>query len=120
MRKILVVDDNYDNRFIAGEMLSMNGYQVVSAVSGRDALRVLESDRPNLILMDLTMPQMDGWEATRRIKSDPRLSHIPVVAVTSHAVETDLNLALDAGCADYLIKPYDYQALLDKVRDHLV
>ena len=119
MKTILVVDDNFDNRYIASQMLTLNGYITLDAVNGQQALDVLERTLPDLILMDLTMPLMDGWEAARRIKAQPRLAHIPILAVTSHAVEEELARAKASGCDDYLIKPFEYTMLIEKVKAQL-
>jgi two-component system, cell cycle response regulator DivK len=119
MKTILVVDDNFDNRYIASQMLNLNGYTTIDAVNGVQALEVLQRTTPDLILMDLTMPLMDGWEAARRIKAQPRLAHIPILAVTSHAVEEELQRAKASGCDDYLIKPFEYTMLIEKVKANL-
>ena len=97
-------------------MLRINGYTVLTATTGRDALDLLETQRPDLILMDMAMPEIDGWSATAQIKAAPHLLHIPVVAVTSHATSDELNRALAAGCQDYITKPIDYEQLITKVQ----
>ena len=119
MPKILVVDDNADNRYVLLQMLQMNGYAVVSAVNGRDALAVAEESPPDLVLMDLSMPVMDGWTATSLLKQKPQLTHIPVIAVTGHITSDDLQRASEAGCSAHLAKPIDYDALLQTVAVHL-
>lgn len=120
MKTILVVDDNFDNRYIISQMLRINGYTVLMATTGRDALAQLETQRPDLILMDMAMPEVDGWNATAQIKADPRLLNIPVVAVTGHATSDEIGRALAAGCQDYIIKPIDYEQLIAKVRTNLI
>lgn len=116
MKKILVVDDNYDNRTIIAQMLKLSGYEVVVASSGAQALELAESSSPDLILMDLAMPGLDGWSTTMRLKGDPRLSHLPVIAVTGHVTSEEIKRALRSGCDDYLAKPIDYELMMQKVR----
>jgi CheY-like chemotaxis protein len=116
MQKILVVDDNLDNRTIIGEMLKLSGFRVVSASDGAQAVAVAERERPNLILMDLSMPVMDGWSATERIRATADLSSTPVIAVTGHVTQIELERAMRVGCDDYLTKPIDYETMLRKVR----
>ena len=112
---ILVVDDNPDNRFLLLQMLQMNGYSVVTAVHGRDALDVAIEVLPDLVLMDMSMPVMDGWTATELMKQQPDLSHIPVIAVTGHITVDDLRRASAVGCADHLEKPIDYEQMIRKI-----
>lgn len=119
MKTILVVDDNFDNRYIISQMLKLNGYSVMIATTGRDALEQLDSARPDLILMDMAMPEIDGWNATAMIRANPRIGHIPVLAVTGHATTDEIHRAIDAGCRDYITKPIDYDQLIDKVQSHL-
>jgi two-component system cell cycle response regulator DivK len=104
-KKILVVEDDTDNRRIVSKVLSVEGYSVVEAIDGVDALAKVHTEHPDLILMDLAMPNMDGWEATRRLKSDPQTRAIPVVALTAVAMRGDEEEARAAGCDDYLSKP---------------
>src|SRR5690349_3306213 len=118
-RTILVVDDNPDNRFLLLQMLQMNGYNVVTAVHGRDALDVAIEILPDLVLMDMSMPVMDGWTATQLMKQQPDLSHIPVIAVTGHITVDDLRRANAVGCSDHLEKPIDYEQMIRKVSGHL-
>jgi two-component system cell cycle response regulator DivK len=115
MHTILVVDDNPDNRFLLLQMLQMNGYSVVTAVNGRDALDVAIEILPDLVLMDMSMPVMDGWTATQLMKQQPDLSQIPVIAVTGHITVDDLRRAVAVGCADHLEKPIDYEQMIRKV-----
>lgn len=104
-KKILVVEDDPDNRRIVEKVLAVDGYTVVEAVDGIEALSKAQAERPDLILMDLALPNMDGWEATRRLKADPLTSRIPVVALTAVAMRGDEERARAAGCDDYLSKP---------------
>jgi len=104
-KRILVVEDDADNRRIVTKVLSVEGYTVVEATDGYEAIAKTQAERPDLILMDLALPNMDGWEATRRIKADPELKHIPVIALTAFAMRGDEEQARAAGCDDYVPKP---------------
>jgi len=114
-KKILVVDDTEWNRDLIVQLLE-DEYTVLQAVDGEDGVRVTEQEKPDLILMDLGMPVMDGWEATRKIKANDALKHIPIIAVTSHAMVGDEIDARKAGCDDYLSKPVDDEELLKKIK----
>jgi two-component system cell cycle response regulator DivK len=114
--RILVVDDNEDNRQILIDLLSGAGYEVIEAVTGLDAVTIATREVPDLVLMDIQLPGIDGHEATRRIKSQPALARIPVIAVTSYALAGDDRKAAEAGCDDYVTKPYSPRALLATVR----
>lgn len=114
--RILVVDDNEDNRQILIDLLSGAGYEVLEALTGLDAVAIATREVPDLVLMDIQLPGIDGHEATRRIKAQPSLARVPVIAVTSYALAGDARKALDAGCDDYVTKPYSPRALLAKVR----
>jgi two-component system cell cycle response regulator DivK len=116
---ILVVEDQEDNRRILRDLLGNAGFELIEAESGEDALSAVMTRRPDLILMDIQLPQMDGYEATRRIKSNPEMEEVPVIAVTSYALTGDDTKALAAGCNAYITKPYSPRALLAKVREHL-
>jgi two-component system cell cycle response regulator DivK len=116
-RKILVVDDTEDNRQILRDLLGMAGYDLIEAQDGAEAVAKAAEHRPDLILMDIQMPVMDGYEATRRIKADPALQAIPVVAVTSYALSGDEDKARAAGCDHYIAKPYSPRQMLAKVRE---
>ena len=116
---ILVVEDQLDNRRILRDMLSNAGYELIEAESGEEALTAVEAQRPDLILMDIQLPVMDGYEATRRIRLNPELKSIPIIAVTSYALAGDEAKALAAGCTAYITKPFSPRALLAKVREHL-
>ncbi len=116
---ILVVEDQADNRQILRDLLGNAGFDLVEAENGEEALAALASHRPDLILMDIQLPIMDGYEATRRIRANPDLKSIPIIAVTSYALTGDEAKALAAGCNAYMAKPYSPRALLAKVREYL-
>jgi two-component system, cell cycle response regulator DivK len=115
MAKILLVEDNDMNRDMLSRRLSRKGYETVEAVDGQEGIETARSARPNLILMDMSLPVLDGWEATRRLKADPATSSIPVIALTAHAMAGDRERALDAGCDDYDTKPIEFPSLLAKI-----
>jgi len=117
-KKILVVDDTEWNRDLVVQLLE-DEYDVVEAVDGEEAVKKAEQERPDLILMDLGMPVMDGWEATRKIKANNALKHIPIIAVTSHAMVGDEIQARQAGCDDYVAKPIDEDELIKKIKKFL-
>ncbi|HWP56940.1 MAG TPA: response regulator [Candidatus Acidoferrales bacterium] len=117
-KKVLVVDDTEWNRDLIVQLLE-DDYEVLQAVDGADAVEKAAQERPDLILMDLGMPVMDGWEATRKIKANDALKHIPIIAVTSHAMVGDEIQAREAGCDDYLPKPIDENELLRKIKRFL-
>jgi two-component system cell cycle response regulator DivK len=117
-KKILVVEDDTDNRRIVAKVLSVEGYQVVEAVDGIEALARAHAELPDLILMDLALPNMDGWEATRRLKSDPATRNIPVVALTAVAMRGDEEQARAAGCDDYISKPARPAAIREIVKKY--
>ena len=117
-KKILIVDDTEFNRDLVVQLLEED-YDMVIAENGEEALAMTETERPDLILMDLGMPVMDGWEATRRLKANDTLKHIPVIAVTSHAMVGDEIDARKAGCDDYLPKPIDDDLLLKKIKNFI-
>ena len=114
-KKILVVDDTEWNRDLLVQLLE-DDYEVLQAVDGAEGVNKAEREKPDLILMDLGMPVMDGWEATRKIKANAELKHIPIIAVTSHAMVGDEIQAREAGCDDYLPKPIDENELMIKIR----
>jgi two-component system, cell cycle response regulator DivK len=116
---ILVVEDQEDNRQILRDLLGNAGYELIEAVDGEQALAAYAKQRPDLILMDIQLPIMDGYETTRRIRADPESKAIPIIAVTSYALVGDEDKALAAGCNDYVTKPYSPRALLAKVQQHL-
>ena len=116
---ILVVEDQMDNRQILRDLLGNAGYQLVEAANGEEALAAVAKQRPDLILMDIQLPVMDGYEATRRIRANPDFKSIPIIAVTSYALAGDEAKALAAGCSAYVTKPYSPRHLLAKVREFL-
>jgi two-component system, cell cycle response regulator DivK len=118
-KTILVVEDQEDNRQILRDLLASAGFRMVEAHDGRQALSVAQSERPALILMDIQLPLVDGYEATRSIKRDPQLKHIPIIAVTSYALSGDEKKALEAGCDAYVAKPYSTRQLLAKIGEFL-
>jgi CheY-like chemotaxis protein len=115
MPKILLIEDNEMNRDMLSRRLQRKGYQVVLAVDGQSGVEMAQTQGPDLVLMDMSLPVLDGWEATRRLKLDAATRHIPVVALTAHAMSSDRAKALEAGCDDYDIKPVDLQRLLGKI-----
>jgi CheY-like chemotaxis protein len=115
MPKILLVEDNEMNRDMLSRRLVRARYEVIIAEDGARGVAMATSDRPDLILMDMSLPVIDGWEATRRIKATPELRKIPIIALTAHAMATDRDKALDAGCDDYDTKPIELQRLLGKI-----
>jgi len=115
MKKILLVEDNEMNRDMLSRRLMRNGYEVVLAVDGEQAVSVANADMPDLVLMDMSLPVIDGWEATRRIKSAAATAHIPVIALTAHAMAGDREKAIAAGCDDYDTKPIELARLLGKI-----
>ncbi|MGD2147753.1 MAG: response regulator [Anaerolineae bacterium] len=119
MAKILLAEDHDLNRDMLSRRLMRKGYAVVCALDGLEAVAMAASERPDLILMDLRLPELDGWEATRRIKNAPETQSIPIIALTAHAMEGDREQALAAGCDDYDSKPIDFKRLLGKIEDLL-
>ena len=117
--RILVVEDQADNRRILRDLLGSVGYEILEAVTGDEGVTLAAMQHPDLILMDIQLPGMDGYEATRRIKADPALHHIPIIAVTSYALSGDDAQAFAAGCDAYVAKPFSPRALLAKVRAYL-
>lgn len=118
-RKILVVEDNADNMTLITDVLAALNYESLSARDGEDALRVVREHKPDLILMDLALPKVDGWTATKQIKADAELKHIPIIALTAFAMHGDRERALAAGCDDYLSKPISLKELAEKLRNYL-
>lgn len=118
-KRILIVEDQEDNRAILRDLLGAAGYEFVEATTGEDGIRMAERERPDLILMDIQLPGMDGYEATQRIKSNPALKSIPIVAVTSYALSGDEAKAREAGCDGYVAKPFSPRRLLATVRQFL-
>ena len=115
MTKILYIEDNDDNVYMLKSRLERRGFHVVVAMDGEQAVEMAVAEDPSLIIMDLSLPNVDGWEATRRLKAKEKTRHIPVVALSAHAMVGDRETALDAGCDDYDTKPVEFQRLLDKI-----
>lgn len=115
MPKILLVEDNELNRDMLSRRLARRGFDVVLAVDGEEGVEMAASESPDLVLMDMSLPKMDGWEATRRVKANPATSSIPVIALTAHAMSGDREQALEAGCDDYDTKPVELPRLLEKI-----
>ena len=120
MTTILIVEDNEMNRDMLSRRLERKGFAVLIAVDGEKGVEVARANMPDLILMDMSLPVVDGWEATRRLKADKRLKHIPVIALTAHAMANDRDKALEAGCNDYDTKPIELPRLLAKMDALLV
>jgi CheY-like chemotaxis protein len=118
-KRILVVEDNKDNMTLIVDVLSSFDYEVIQAVDGELGLELAKKEHPDLILMDLSLPRMDGWTATRHIKEDTNIKDIPVIALTAHAMIGDKERALEAGCDDYLAKPIDLPELAKKLIQYL-
>jgi len=118
-KRILVVEDQEDNRQIIRDMLAATGYEIAEAADGEQALAAIAKHRPDLILMDIQLPVMDGYTATRHIKADPALRSIPIIAVTSYALSGEEKNARAAGCDDYVPKPFSPRQLLAKIRNFL-
>jgi two-component system cell cycle response regulator DivK len=118
-KRILVVEEQEDNRRILRDLLKSADYEIMEAENGQEALTAVAKQRPDLILMDIHLPIMDGYEATRRIKADPMLTHVPVIAVTSYALSGDKAKARAAGCDDFVPKPFSPRQLLAKIRQLL-
>ena len=116
MGKILLVEDNALNRDMLSRRLLRSGFSVVMAEDGRQGIASAYSEDPDVILMDMSLPEIDGWEATRRLKSDTSTRRIPVIALTAHAMSSDRQRCLEAGCDDYDTKPVDFQRLLGKIQ----
>ena len=118
-RRILVVEDHEENRRIMRDLLTAAGYEMLEALTGEEGVARAEAERPDLILMDIQLPGLDGYEATRRIKAIPALRAIPIIAVTSYALSGDDRKAFEAGCDAYVTKPFSPRALLAKIREYV-
>jgi CheY-like chemotaxis protein len=119
MAKILLVEDNEMNRDMLSRRLGRRGYHVVVAADGEQGIRLAKAEVPDLILMDMSLPVLDGWEATRQLKAAPETQYIPIIALTAHAMSGDREKALDAGCNDYDTKPIEFSRLLEKIQAFL-
>jgi CheY-like chemotaxis protein len=117
--RVLLVEDNEMNRDMLSRRLTRKGFEVLLAVDGQQALEMASQTTPDLILMDMSLPVLDGWEATRRLKADPASQAIPVIGLTAHAMDGDREKCLQAGCDDYDTKPVDLVRLLQKMTDQL-
>jgi two-component system cell cycle response regulator DivK len=115
MAKILLVEDNEMNRDMLSRRLQSRGYQVVLAVDGQSGVEMAQNQAPDLVLMDMSLPVLDGWEVACRLKADAPTKHIPIIALTAHAMSSDREKALDAGCDDYDTKPIELPRLLGKI-----
>ena len=113
--KILYVEDNDDNIYMITRRLSRHGYEVIIAMDGEEGMAMVRSETPALILMDLDLPILDGWEATRRLKASEETRHIPLIAVSAYAMVSDRKRAFEAGCDDFFSKPVDLKSLLDRI-----
>ena len=117
--KILVVEDDEDNRILLTRILEAQGYNVCEAGDGGEAIRIVSEEVPDLVLMDMGLPSVSGFEATRRIKEDPDFRKIPIVALTAFAMEHDRQKVMDSGCDGYITKPYDIFDLLERIKEYL-
>jgi two-component system cell cycle response regulator DivK len=117
--RVLVVEDQYDNRCILRDLLTSAGYEMIEAVTGEEGVSMAEQERPHLILMDMQLPVIDGYESTRRIKAKPELKSIPIIAVTAYAMSGDDIKAYEAGCDAYVTKPFSPRKLLATIRQFL-
>ena len=119
MPRILLVEDNEMNRDMLSRRLQRRGYEVIIAVDGQEGITMAQSESPDLILMDMSLPVIDGWEATRALKAADATNRIPVIALTAHAMSTDRDKAMEAGCDDYDTKPIELSRLLEKMESLL-
>ena len=119
MSTILLVEDNEMNRDMLSRRLERNGFEVIFAEDGAQSIEMTRTQKPDLILMDMSLPVLDGWEATRQIKSDSSISHIPVIGLSAHAMSADRDRALEAGCDDYDTKPVDIKRLLSIISRYI-
>ena len=119
MKKILYVEDNEDNVYMLNRRLKRKGFDVIIANDGLQGFEMAKTESPDIILMDLSLPVMDGWTATRKIKADEQLKHIPVIALSAHAMEEHKQSALESGCDDYDTKPVDMSRLMEKINQAL-
>lgn len=119
MAKILVVEDNEMNLDMLSRRLTRRGHEVLIATDGAQGVKIAENEKPDLILMDMSLPVLDGWQATRQIKANPDIKHIPVIALTAHAIAGDREKCIAAGCDEYETKPIKFPILMDKVNSFL-
>ena len=118
-KKVLLVEDNEDNRIVYSTILQHFGYHVTEAMNGEDGIAKARSQKPDLILMDISIPVIDGWEATKILKKDPATRHIPIIALTAHALGSDREKAMEVGCDGYLAKPCEPRAVVAEVQRFL-
>ena len=118
-KRILAIEDHEENRRLLRDLLTSVGYEMIEAITGEEGLTLAATHLPDLILMDIQLPGLDGYEVTRRVKANPALRHIPIIAVTSYALSGDEVKALEAGCDAYISKPFDPVELLAKIREFL-
>ena len=116
MPRVLLIEDNEVNRKMLARRLAKRGYDISVAGDGAEGVVAARAERPDIILMDMSLPVMHGWDATRELKADPETSSIPIIAITAHAMSDDRDKALDAGCDDFETKPYDLPRLLEKMQ----
>lgn len=116
MPRVLLIEDNEVNRKMLARRLAKRGYDISVAGDGAEGMVAARAERPDIILMDMSLPVMHGWDATRELKADPETSSIPIIAITAHAMSDDRDKALDAGCDDFETKPYDLPRLLEKMQ----
>lgn len=116
---VLLVEDNDINRDMLTRRLTRAGITVMAAADGQTALNMMRSESPAVVLMDMTLPVLDGWEACEQAKNDPQIAHIPIIALTAHAMAADRQRAMSVGCSEYETKPIDFPALLAKIRQFL-
>jgi CheY-like chemotaxis protein len=119
MPRILLIDDNEPNRQFLSRRLSRRGFEVILAADGVAGVETAKAEKPDLILMDMNMPRLDGWEATRQIKADAAVAAVPVIGLTAHAMVGDRERAIEAGCADYHTKPVEFDKLLEQIESLL-
>lgn len=115
MAKILIIEDTENNRILLTRRLRPRGYDILTAEDAEKGLPLVEGERPDLVLMDVGLPGMNGWDATRQLKSNPATRHVPVIALTAHAMDGDREKAMAAGCDEYEIKPIDFNRLFEKI-----
>jgi two-component system, cell cycle response regulator DivK len=118
-KRILVADDDFDLRTIVSDFLTSEGFEVILAVDGEEALNKAKAEKPDLLVLDLSMPKMNGWDVARNIRKDPALCRIPIIAFTAHALKGAEANAREAGCNAYVAKPFSPEALVDKIRELL-
>ena len=118
-KKILIVEDNEDSRATLSQLLQHNGFDVVEARDGKEGVALAQSEKPHLVLMDMNMPVLDGWEASRQIRTEANTQNLPIIALTAHAMEGDRDLAMRAGCNEFHAKPVDLPKLLAQIAEFL-